>query len=85
MGLVEMTALAPELETSPTDGDGPDIYHLICCNTRIAICGIELDNMIERAQPGDQGCLVCEDIDFGWRAKGSTYCECEKSPGGTNG
>ena len=54
------------LETKPaiTDGSGnPDeLFHIICCDDDIALCGTDVSKMAETEPDGEPHCVVCEDL-----------------------
>jgi uncharacterized protein (DUF1778 family) len=51
---------APAADSSTTPAS--ELTHRYCCDENLALCGLDITELGE-ARPGEQDCVVCEDLD----------------------
>jgi hypothetical protein len=48
-----------------TREDPPDIFHMLCCEENIAMCGTDVTDLPDTDGTGEQQCVVCVELDEG--------------------
>lgn len=52
-----------DLPSRATSDGRPDIFHMLCCEENLAMCGTDVTHVALTSGDGEQQCVVCVALD----------------------